>query len=114
MTNSTTLAKSVGASPKLRTTPDTPPRIAVTIPIRYPPSAVAKKTAGKYGVKKTSGRSRERHHRAAVDTARQDTAKPMPNTGEVRDVPCQPCRNSSINFTMGHINRSANPKQGQA
>src|ERR1700676_2572987 len=114
MTNSTTLAKSVGASPKFRTKPDTPPRMAVTIPIRYPPNAVAKKTAGKYGVKKTSGRSRERHHRAAVDAARQDIAKPMPNRAEGPDVPCQPCRNSSINFAMRHINRSANPKQGQA
>jgi hypothetical protein len=61
-------------------------------------------------VKNTSGRISERHHRAAVDKARQEAANPMLKSGEGWDVPCQPRRNSSINFTMGHISRSANPK----
>ena len=44
------------ASPKLTETPSAPAAIAVRIPIRKPPKAVAKNTAGKYGVKNTSGR----------------------------------------------------------
>jgi hypothetical protein len=40
-----------------------------------PPNAVAKNTAGKYGVKKTSGRISERHQRAAVASARQQLRK---------------------------------------
>ena len=79
------------------------PAIAVAIPIRKPPNAVAKNTAGKYGVKKTSGRIWARPHRAAVDSARQEAAKPMLKSGEGWEIPCQPRRNSSINFVMGHF-----------
>src|SRR5216684_4293486 len=103
MTRSASLAKSVGASPKLTVTPSAPPKIAVAIPIRYPPNAVAKNTAGKYGMKNTSGRISERPHRAAVASARQETANPMLKSRDGSDVPCQPRRNSSINFTMGYI-----------
>src|SRR5207249_7203101 len=60
-------------------------------------------TAGKYGVKNTSGRIRERHHRAAVAKARQEAANPMLKSGDGSDVPCQPRRNSSINFIMDYI-----------
>jgi hypothetical protein len=70
---------------------------------------VAKNTAGKYGVKKTSGRIIERHHRAVVDRTRQDAANPVLKSGEGSDIPCQPRRNSSINLAMGHVRRSANP-----
>jgi hypothetical protein len=71
---------------------------------------VAKKTAGKYGVKNTSGRIWARNHRAAVDSVTQDAAKAMLKNGDGRDIPCQPRRSSSTNFIMGHISRSANPK----
>src|SRR6266404_9256135 len=103
MSRSASLAKSAGASPKLTVTPSAPPRIAVPIPILYPPKAVAKNTAGKYGMKNTSVRIRARHHRAAVARARQEAANPMLKSGDGSDVPCQPRRNSSINFTMGYI-----------
>src|SRR5713226_8613143 len=103
MTRSVSLAKSAGASLKSMVTPSVPPRIAVAIPIRYPPNAVAKNTAGIYGMKNTSGRIRERHHRAAVARARQQAANPMLKSGDGSDDPCQPRRNSSINFTMGYI-----------
>ena len=46
--------------------------------------------------------------------ALQDAAKPMLNSADGREVPCQPCRNSSINLAMGHISRSAKPEQGRA
>src|SRR6266478_4155312 len=103
MTRSANLAKSAGASLKPTVTPSVPPTIAVAIPSRYPPNAVAKNTAGKYGVKNTSGRIRERHHRAAVDKARQEAANPTLKSSDGCDVPCQARRNSSINFTMDHI-----------
>src|SRR5258707_7893322 len=54
-------------------------------------------------MKNTSGRIRERPHRAAVASARQQAANPMLKSGDGSDVPCQPRRNSSINFTMGYI-----------
>jgi hypothetical protein len=71
---------------------------------------VAKNTAGKYGVKNTSGRIRERHHRVMLDKTMQEAANPTLKSGDGRDVPCQPRRNSSINFPMPHISRSGNPK----
>jgi hypothetical protein len=74
--------------------------MAVAIPIRTPPNAVAKNTAGIYGVKNMSGRIRAKHHRAAVDNARQEAANPVLKAGVGWDIPCQPLRNSSINFTM--------------
>jgi hypothetical protein len=61
-------------------------------------------------VKNTSGRIRESDHRAAVDKARQDAANPMLKSGDGWDIPCQPCRNSSINFTMRYNSRSGDPK----
>src|SRR5260370_21088613 len=64
---------------------------------------MTKNTAGKYGMKNTSGRISERPHRAAVASARQEAANPMLKSGDGSDVPCQPRRNSSINFTMGYI-----------
>jgi hypothetical protein len=64
---------------------------------------VAKKTAGKYGVKNTSGRIIESDHRAAVAKARQQAAKPMLKKSDGGDVPCQPRRNSSNNFAMLQI-----------
>src|SRR6266404_2466917 len=76
-----------------------PPKFSVR-PSVPPAKAVAKNTAGKYGVKNTSGRSRERHHRAPVAKATQEVAKPILKSGDGRVIPCQPCRNSSINFTM--------------
>ena len=83
---------------KLTATPSAPPASAVAIPIREPPTAVAKNTAGKYGVKNTSGRIWARPHRATVAKARQQAAKPMLKSGEGWEIPCQPCLNSSINF----------------
>ena len=56
-------------------TPSAPPASAVTIPIRKPPNAVAKNTAGKYGVKNTSGRISESAHRAAVDKSKAECCK---------------------------------------
>jgi hypothetical protein len=96
------LAKSAVLSPKLTVAPSAPPRIAVAIPTRRPPNAVAKNTAGIYGVKNMSVRIRARHQRAAVDKATQETANPMLKSSDGRDIPCQPLRNSSINSAMGH------------
>src|SRR3984957_16419817 len=101
------LAEPPAVSPKLTVTPSTPLASAVAIPTRNPPTAVAKNTAGKYGVKNTSGRISERPHRAAVESARQQAAKPAPKGGEGCAGPCQPRRNSSINFAMGPVSRSA-------
>src|SRR3982074_3724490 len=97
------LVKSAGPSLKLTVAPSVPPTRAVAIPIRKPPNAVAKNTAGKYGVKNTSGRIRERDKRAAVDRAMQEAANPRLRSSDGWDIPCQPRRNSSINFTMDHI-----------
>src|SRR5450755_2207746 len=110
MTSNAILARSAGASLKLTVTPSVPPTSAVAIPTRSPPNAVAKNTAGIYGVKKTSGRIRTRHHRAAVDSRRQQAAKLALKSGDGCDVPRQPRRNSAINFTMGHKGQgTANP-----
>src|SRR5437868_6367748 len=114
MTISAHLAKSTGASPKLTLTPSPPPSIAVAIPIRYPPNAVAKNTAGKYGVKNTSGRIWERTQRAAVAKARLDAANPMLKSGDGSDIPCQARRNSSINFTIRHITSAEQRIQNKA
>src|SRR5216683_2408119 len=94
-------AESAVPAPKLRATPSAPPAMAVRTPIRKPPSAVAKNTAGIYGVKNTSGRIWAKPHRAAVASARQDAAKPRLASGETSDIPCQPRRNSSIKFLIG-------------
>src|SRR3977135_4075023 len=114
ISNSANRAESVVASLKLPATPSAPPASAVTAPMRRPPNAVAKNTAGKYGVKNTSGRIRARHHRAPVDKAREEAANPRLKSGEGCVMPCQASRNWSINFAMGHISRSAYRKQGQA
>jgi hypothetical protein len=86
-----------------RSTPRVPAAIAVAAPIRKPPTAVAKNTAGKYGVKNTSGRIWANPQRAMVAKTRQQTAKPMLNGGEGWEIPCQPCLNSSINFAIGIV-----------
>src|ERR1700722_14907682 len=86
---SASLAKSGDASLKLTVAPSTPPAAAVAIPTRKPPNAVAKNTAGKYGVKKTSGRISESDHRAKVASARQQAANPMLKSGDGWAVPCQ-------------------------
>jgi hypothetical protein len=49
-----------------------------------------------------SGRTKAKPHRAAVDSARQAAANPTLKIGLGWDIPCQPRRNSSINFTMRH------------
>jgi hypothetical protein len=64
---------------------------------------VAKNTAGKYGVKNTSGRIWANPQRAVVAKTRQQTAKPMLNGDEGWEIPCQPCLNSSINFVIGIV-----------
>ena len=64
---------------------------------------MAKNTAGKYGVKNTSGRIWANPHRARVANARQQTAKPVLKSGEGWEIPCQPCLNSSINFVIGVV-----------
>src|SRR6185437_9482915 len=74
--------------------------------------AVAKKTAGKYGVKYTSGRSIARIHRAAVDSARQAIENPTLNASEGREIPCQTCRNSSISPVRGRIRRYSESESG--
>src|SRR3954465_5618113 len=61
---------------------------------------VASTTAGKYGVKNTSGRIWARPHRAAVLAARQRAAKPAASNGVGWVYPRQPRLNSSINFAM--------------
>ena len=88
---------------KLTVTPSAPPAIAVAIPIRAPPTAAARNTAGKYGVKNTSGRIWAMPQRAIVDKARQPAAKPVLKSSEGWEIPCQPCRNSSINFFIGIV-----------
>src|SRR6202163_4606194 len=95
--------ESSAASLKLIPTPSAPPASAVTIPIRKPPNAVAKNTAGIYGVKNTSGLIWARPQRDAVARARQKMAKPMLKSGEGWEIPCQPFLNSSINFIMGVV-----------
>src|SRR5664279_6094967 len=112
--NSANRAESAVAALKLTVTPSAPPASAVTTPIRRPPNAVAKNTAGKYGVKNTSGRIKARHHRASVDKARQKAANPTLKSAEGCDMPCQASRNWSINFAMGNISRSAHRFQGRA
>src|SRR5258707_2460329 len=101
---------------KWTATPRAPPAIAVAAPIRKPPTPVAKNTAGKYGVKNTSGRIWANPQRATVAKTRQQTAKPMLNGGEGWEIPCQPCLNSLINFVIGivtsrdqRIQNKANP-----
>src|SRR4051812_27582072 len=84
-------------------TPRAPPASAVAAPIRKPPKAVAKNTAGKYGVKNTSGRICASPQRAPVASTRQQTAKPVLKSAEGWEIPCQPCLNSSINFVIGII-----------
>src|SRR3954453_19405666 len=88
------------ASPKFRTTPSTPPTSAVNTPIRRPPNAAANSTAGKYGVKWTSGLQCPRPQRASATTSRQATAKARLRPRRGGDMPCQPLRNSSISFPM--------------
>ena len=87
ITNSTNRAESVDALLKLTATPSAPPASAVATPIRKPPNAVAKNTAGKYGVKNTSGRISERHHRASVDSTRQNAANPSSEAATVGIFP---------------------------
>src|SRR3954447_14842162 len=94
------LAESAKAPLKLMMTPSRPLATAAAMPIREPPTAVAKNTAGKYGVKKTSGRICANPHRAAVASARQKSAKPTLKSSEGWEIPCQPCLNSSINFVI--------------
>src|SRR5882724_12448631 len=98
ISSSANRAGSAVVLPKLTATPSAPPASAVAIPIRKPPKAVAKNTAGKYGVKNTSGRICASPQRAAVASRRQQTAKPVLKNGEGSETPCQPCLNSSINF----------------
>src|ERR1700754_1777103 len=42
-------------------------------------------------------------HRAIVDKARQPVAKTVLKSSEGWEIPCQPCRNSSINFFIGVV-----------
>src|ERR1700692_841541 len=100
ISSSANRAGSTAASLKLTPTPSAPPASAVAIPIRKPPNAVAKNTAGIYGVKNTSGRIWASPHRAAVAKTRQLPAKPVLNSGEGWEIPCQPRLNSSINFII--------------
>src|ERR1700710_674454 len=100
ISNRANLAESAKVLLKLMMTPSMPLATAAPTPIREPPTAVAKNTAGKYGVKKTSGRSWANPHRAAVANARQNTAKPALKSGEGWEIPCQPRLNSSINFVI--------------
>src|SRR4051794_41389111 len=93
-------AKSTGTSLKFTVTPSRAPASAVAMPMRNPPKAVANSTAGKYGVKNTSGLISDRPKRIAVDSARQATAKPMLKAGAGCDVPCQPLRNSLVQCTV--------------
>ena len=101
--SSSASARNRPALPKLTVTPSAPAAIAVGIPTRKPPTAVAKNTAGKYGVKNTSGRIWASPQRGVVAKTRQQTAKPMLNGGEGWEIPCQPCLNSSINFVIGVV-----------
>jgi hypothetical protein len=54
-------------------------------------------------VKNTSGRIWARPHRATVAKTRQQIAKPVLNSGEGWEIPCQPRLNSSINFVIGFV-----------
>src|ERR1700704_2405752 len=103
ISSSANRAGSTAALLKLTPTPSAPPASAVAIPIRKPPNAVAKNTAGIYGVKNTSGRIGASPPRAAVAKTRQQPAKPVPNSGEGWEIPCQPRLNSSINFIIGPV-----------
>src|SRR5260370_1758764 len=103
ITSSAIRAGSTMVPPKLTLTPSAPPAIAVTVPIRKPPNAVAKNTAGIYGVKNTSGLIWARPERDAVAKARQKLEKPTLKSGEGWKIPCQPLLNSSINFIMGVV-----------
>jgi hypothetical protein len=53
-----------------------------------------------------------RPHRAAVASARQNTENPMLKNADGCDIPCQPRRNSSINFITRTICLPAAPKCG--
>src|SRR5260221_7665921 len=100
ISNRANLAESAKAPLKWSVTPGIPLAMAVPMPTGEPPTAVAKNPAGKYGVKKTSGRSWANPHRATVASARQKTAKPTLKSGAGWEIPCQPCLNSSINFVI--------------
>jgi hypothetical protein len=53
-------------------------------------------------------------HRAAVDTARQPAEKTTLNNKDGREIPCQPCRNSSTSrFAIGRITSGSDPRSGQ-
>src|SRR6185312_5594373 len=103
ISSSASRAESAIAALKLRVVPSAPPATAVTIPTRAPPTAAARNTAGKYGVKNTSGRIWAIPQRAIVDKARQPAAKPVLKSSEGWEIPCQPRRNSSINFFIGIV-----------
>src|SRR6185503_4500093 len=103
ISSSASRAESAIAALKLRVVPSAPPATAVTIPTRAPPTAAARNTAGKYGVKNTSGRIWAIPQRAIVDKARQPAAKPVLKSSEGWEIPCQPRRNSSINFFIGNV-----------
>ena len=72
----------------------------VSAPARMPENTVTSTTAGKYGVKNTSGRIWTSPHRPRVASVRQSNANPMLNSSEGWEIPRQPRRNSSINFAM--------------
>src|ERR1043165_6780200 len=79
---------------------------------------VASTTAGKYGVKNTSGRICASPHRPAVASKRQRMAKPIASGSAGWEIPCQPRRKSSINFAMDwslHVNSESKlwPSIGQ-
>src|ERR1044072_7864406 len=79
---------------------------------------VASTTAGKYGVKNTSGRICASPPRISVASAMQRMAKPTESDSRGCEVPCQPRRNSSINFAMDlslHVHRESKlmPSIGQ-
>src|ERR1700712_878221 len=103
-----------GASPKSTVSARAPPTMAVAIPILKPPNAVAKNTAGKYGVNGTSGRISERPHRATVASAMHEAANPALKNGDGCDVPHQPRRNSSVHFTINALQPADSPTQRRA
>jgi hypothetical protein len=88
---------------KLTATPSAPPASAVAIPMRAPPTAAARNTAGKYGVKKTSGRIWAMPQRASVDNAKQPDTNTVLKSSEGWEIPCQLFLNSSINFFIGFV-----------
>src|SRR5258708_34288926 len=100
ISSSANRAGSTAALLKLTPTRSAPPASDVAIPIRKPPNAVAKNTAGIYGVKNTSGRIWASPHRAAVAKTRQQPAKPGLSSGHGWEIPCQPRLNPRINFTI--------------